>query len=156
MTASERTDLYKLLGVAPDADSHQMDQAFRSLARRHHPDTTHHPTDPIGPNRPNRPNRSSDRGTAPSTEDTQRFQEILSAYAVLRDPIACASYDRTSPRPRQTAPQPQTSSAANPLTPPARPDPALRAGPVHWAPVRRAKLDDNQPHSIAAGPRNVS
>lgn len=63
-------DLYKVLGVAPDATSEQIGRAYRSLARRYHPDV----------------NRN-DRGAE------GRFKEISAAYETLADPVRRADYD---------------------------------------------------------------
>lgn len=63
-------DLYKVLGVAPDATSEQIGRAYRSLARRYHPDV----------------NRND-----PGAEG--RFKEISAAYETLADPARRADYD---------------------------------------------------------------
>jgi curved DNA-binding protein CbpA len=70
-------DPYAVLGVATDATDDDLDQAFRCLVRRMHPEL-----------RPNEPDLSDD-------EADRRFQEVLDAYATLRDPIRRADYDRT-------------------------------------------------------------
>ncbi|WP_432876977.1 J domain-containing protein [Kribbella sp. CA-245084] len=82
MKSPGQSDLYKVLGVAADADAHQLDQAFRALARRHHPDAQHQEIDQTGENT-----------SEPPLRDNQHFQEILAAYAVLRDPVARTAYD---------------------------------------------------------------
>jgi molecular chaperone DnaJ len=63
-------DLYKVLGVAEDADEKTITRAYRALARELHPDT--HPDDP---------------GAA------ERFKEITAAYNVLGDGTKRAEYD---------------------------------------------------------------
>jgi curved DNA-binding protein len=63
-------DYYEVLGVPRDADAEQIQQAFRKLARRHHPDVN----------------------KDPAAED--RFKEINEAYQVLSDPKTRARYDR--------------------------------------------------------------
>jgi molecular chaperone DnaJ len=67
MTATR--DYYQVLGVARDADTKTIKDAFRQLARRYHPDIS----------------------TEPGAE--QRFKEIAEAYGVLSDPARRASYD---------------------------------------------------------------
>jgi len=67
MTASR--DYYEVLGVARDASTETIKNAFRQLARRYHPDIS----------------------TEPDAE--QRFKEIAEAYGVLSDPAKRASYD---------------------------------------------------------------
>jgi curved DNA-binding protein len=64
-------DYYEVLGVARDASGHQVRQAFRKLARKHHPDVN--PGDK-------------------SAED--RFKEINEAYEVLSDPEKRKRYDQ--------------------------------------------------------------
>jgi curved DNA-binding protein len=63
-------DYYESLGVGRDASADEIRQAYRTLARKHHPDV------------------SKDEGA----ED--RFKEISEAYEVLRDPDKRARYDR--------------------------------------------------------------
>ncbi|MGW4032514.1 DnaJ C-terminal domain-containing protein [Streptomyces sp. NPDC004838] len=63
-------DYYEVLGVPRTADADRIQQAFRTLARRHHPDV----------------NRD------PAAEE--RFKEINEAYGVLSDPDTRARYDR--------------------------------------------------------------
>ena len=63
-------DFYEVLGVPRDAGSEEIQQAFRRLARAHHPDV----------------NRD------PAAEE--RFKEINEAYHVLSDPEMRRRYDR--------------------------------------------------------------
>ncbi len=63
-------DYYDALGVSRDATPEQIQQAFRTLARKYHPDV------------------NSD----PAAED--RFKEINEAYHVLADPETRKRYDR--------------------------------------------------------------
>ncbi|QMU70653.1 DnaJ C-terminal domain-containing protein [Streptacidiphilus sp. P02-A3a] len=63
-------DYYEVLGVPRTADAAEIQQAFRTLARRHHPDV----------------NRD------PAAEE--KFKEINEAYGVLSDPDTRARYDR--------------------------------------------------------------
>lgn len=63
-------DYYEVLGVPRDASADQLQQAYRNLARRHHPDV------------------NSD----PAAEE--QFKEINEAYHVLSDPNTRARYDR--------------------------------------------------------------
>lgn len=67
-------DYYEALGVPRDASAEAIRRAYRSLARRYHPDVN----------------------KEPGAED--RFKEISEAYEVLRDPEKRARYDRFGAR----------------------------------------------------------
>jgi curved DNA-binding protein len=70
-------DYYRVLGVSRDADADELQRAYRTLARRYHPDV------------------NSD----PAAEE--RFKEVNEAYHVLSDPGTRARYDRFGPDFRQ-------------------------------------------------------
>jgi curved DNA-binding protein len=70
-------DYYEVLGVSRTADADELQQAFRRLARRYHPDV------------------NKDPGAE------ERFKEINQAYQVLSDPGTRARYDRFGPDFRQ-------------------------------------------------------
>ncbi|HEY2199102.1 MAG TPA: DnaJ C-terminal domain-containing protein [Mycobacterium sp.] len=63
-------DYYEVLGVSRDATQEQLQEAFRTLARKYHPDVN----------------------SAPGAED--RFKELNEAYHVLADPDTRKRYDR--------------------------------------------------------------
>jgi Ca-activated chloride channel family protein len=63
-------DYYAILGIDKDADERDIKQAYRLLARRHHPDV------------------SSDERSA------ERFREVQEAYEFLLDPTQRKAYDR--------------------------------------------------------------
>jgi curved DNA-binding protein len=67
---ADGTDFYEVLGVPGDADAEQIQRAYRTLARRHHPDVD----------------------KSPGAED--RFKKINEAYTVLSDPKSRRKYDR--------------------------------------------------------------
>jgi curved DNA-binding protein len=64
-------DLYKILGVAEDADAATIKKAFRNLAKENHPDAT-----------------GGDK------RKTERFKDINEAYSVLGDEKKRREYDR--------------------------------------------------------------
>jgi curved DNA-binding protein CbpA len=98
MSSSRQPDPYAILGVDPAATAEQITHAYRDLLRRHHPDT--------------RPATPDIHDQAPT--DDARLQQVIHAYAVLRDPAQRAGYDRgRSPSPptrldqrHRTAPPP--------------------------------------------------
>ncbi|MFI6493082.1 DnaJ C-terminal domain-containing protein [Streptomyces sp. NPDC050564] len=63
-------DYYDVLGVSRDANSEEIQQAFRKLARKHHPDINKDP------------------------QAEERFKEINDAYSVLSDPGTRQRYNR--------------------------------------------------------------
>src|SRR5215468_711199 len=70
--------LYELLGANADDDADALKKAFRAAVKAHHPDL--HPGDPDAP---------------------ERFRQIISANALLRDAKQRASYDRVLQLERQ-------------------------------------------------------
>ena len=69
-STTEFKDYYATLGVAPDADEQAIKQAYRKLARQHHPDVN--PGD---------------------KQAEERFKEINEAYQALSDPERRRKYD---------------------------------------------------------------
>ncbi|MDC3290122.1 DnaJ domain-containing protein [bacterium] len=67
---SDKRDYYEVLGVAKEADATELKKAFRSLARKYHPD----------------------KNDAPDADE--KFKEIQEAYAVLSDNDKRRNYDR--------------------------------------------------------------
>ncbi|MER7791967.1 J domain-containing protein [Streptomyces sp. NPDC097640] len=63
-------DYYEVLGVSRGASPEEIQQAYRSLARKHHPDVNKDPA------------------------AEERFKELNEAYSVLSDPGTRARYDR--------------------------------------------------------------
>src|SRR5579884_2956269 len=64
-------DFYEVLGVSRTASADEIKRAYRSLARKHHPDVADN-----------------------KAEAEHRFKEINEAYEVLSDPQKRAQYDR--------------------------------------------------------------
>jgi DnaJ-class molecular chaperone len=73
MMTVEYKDYYKILGVRRDADPKTIKQAYRRLARKHHPDV------------------------AKARDSAERFKEINEAYEVLSDPAKRERYDSLGP-----------------------------------------------------------
>ncbi|MCK5913828.1 MAG: J domain-containing protein [Desulfuromusa sp.] len=82
---------YRLLGVPPDTGKRRIKSAYRSLAKRFHPD------------------RNSGSETA-----ADLFRQVNHAYRVLSDPHLRALYDQKLARQEN---QPATKTAATPLDP---------------------------------------
>lgn len=62
---------YALLEVAPEATTEELRQAFRTLSKRYHPDTT----------------------SLPPVEAAAAFQQLQQGYGVLSDPLSRQRYD---------------------------------------------------------------
>jgi DnaJ-class molecular chaperone len=111
MTA-ERTDLYAVLGLPPEATQEQIRRAYHTLLRQNHPDSR-----PLG-----------DPADSAASDTTTR--QAIYAYAVLGDPIRRAGYDQ-----HITA---RRTSTGTPLHPAPRfthrspEQPPIQAGPVRW------------------------
>ena len=63
-------DYYEILGVSRNASPDELKSAFRTLARKYHPDVNKEP------------------------DAEERFKEINEAYAVLSDPTKRQAYDQ--------------------------------------------------------------
>lgn len=119
-------DPYAVLGVSHDASDDDLDHAFRGLVRRLHPDTRASAEQPV----------AQDANPDADMEADRRLQELLTAYACLRDPIRRAAFDRARARPaaRSGAPATDRPASSVPVTP-TRAGPAIRVGPVRWEPL---------------------
>jgi curved DNA-binding protein CbpA len=73
--ASRHIDPYTVLGVSPTATQAEITHAYRRRLRALHPDT-----------------RASAAESTSGADD--RLQEVVAAYALLRDPARRAQYDR--------------------------------------------------------------
>jgi DnaJ-class molecular chaperone len=102
-------DLYGVLGLAPDASPEQITRAYRARLREHHPDTrerNEHDSDP-----------------------REQLQQVLNAYAVLRDPARRNAYERRRTAHARAPASRATRWAFGPAQTPVSP---IRAGPVRW------------------------
>jgi len=109
---TERPNLYAILGVEPSATQAEISRAYRTLLRRHHPDT-----------------RTSLDEPQSAASDTA-LQHVLAAYTVLHDPLLRAEYDRQL-RPPVHPPQ-RLQPPRNHLGESGQPP--IVAGPVRWLP----------------------
>jgi curved DNA-binding protein CbpA len=102
------TDPYSVLGVPPTATQAEITHAYRRHLRDYHPDR---------------------RAGDPNSGADERLRQILTAYAVLRDPDRRAAYDRAHPaRKKAVAVRiPVTHKRSRTDT-----RPSLWAGPVRW------------------------
>ena len=116
---TQPTDLYAILGLNRHATQAQISHAYRTLLRRYHPDT-----------------RTPGDSSQDAVSDAA-LQQVLTAYAVLRDPGRRADYDQrytmqqspTRPSPTIAEAEPVFVSWTGPVD-----EPPLRAGPVRWNP----------------------
>jgi curved DNA-binding protein CbpA len=113
-------DPYVILGVPTEASDDDLDHAFRELVRRLHPDTRV-------------------AAAMPDDDADWRLQEVLNAYATLRDPVRRAAYDRAARaahhRPADARIRVRRTTAGT-APAPRRTEPAIRVGPVRWQPPR--------------------
>ncbi|MFM7311655.1 MAG: J domain-containing protein [Cyanobium sp.] len=79
---------YQLLELSPAASAAELRQAFRSLSKRYHPDTT----------------------TLPAAEAREAFTRLRQAYAVLADPASRRAYDAALRLPLTPVPVPPLPS----------------------------------------------
>lgn len=143
---TDEQDYYALLGVPRDADEQALRQAYRTLARRYHPDVV-------------------------GTGSLERMQELNVAYQTLSDPVRRREYDLrypaattvpsarsagtpTRPAPTQSSPRATETSTAG-RTRPGRParTARLRTGSVDVSkgPLQRlAQLDASETAPIVA------
>ena len=67
---AEKRDYYEVLGVSKDATAEEIQSAYRSLAKKYHPDLNHEP------------------------DAADKFKEVNEAYEVLKDPDKRRQYDQ--------------------------------------------------------------
>lgn len=110
-------DPYRVLGVSPAATQDEITHAYRIRLRAHHPDTRQTPSGHIA---------------------DEHLQQLLAAYAQLRDPARRAEYDRATGTPQRPIPADHPAAGAvsipvthrSPTTDANTTAPLLRAGPV--------------------------
>ena len=77
-TPAPPSDLYAILGVPPKATPAMIDQAYRALVRRYHPDS-----------------RTTGDAALAVADDT-RLRDVMAAYLVLGNPDRRADFDRAA------------------------------------------------------------
>jgi hypothetical protein len=102
--AHPSTSYYQLLQISPEASGTELRQAFRSLSKRYHPDTTE----------------------LPEPEAREAFRRLQQAYLTLSDPDRRRAYDATL-RAVQPGPLPKPQAAAAVIPRVAEPLPVRRA-----------------------------
>ncbi|MEW1822164.1 J domain-containing protein [Arthrobacter sp. NPDC080031] len=115
-------DPYKVLHLDPAATAREVSRVYRALVRAHHPDTR----------APGAVAADPDSG-AQELRD-QELRDIMDAYAILRDPVKRAAYDRQragSPRP-ETVPSPRNPQGPSVRSSQGPSGAALIIGPVRW------------------------
>ncbi len=88
---SDERDPYAILGVTWDASAAALSAAYRSQARRHHPDVS------------------------PESGSERRMAELNVAWAILRDPVRRAAWNREHGLTQGTAPR--AATGRGPATP---------------------------------------
>ena len=100
--ANSSASYYQLLQISPEASGTELRQAFRSLSKRYHPDTTE----------------------LPEQEAREAFRRLQQAYLTLSDPERRRAYDATL-RAIQPAPAPRRATVVTARS--AEPQPVRRA-----------------------------
>ncbi|MGF1464954.1 MAG: DnaJ C-terminal domain-containing protein [Sandaracinaceae bacterium] len=127
-------DPYRVLGVKAQASEAEIQQAYRKLVRRYHPDVSREP------------------------DAEQRFMEVQVAYDVLKDPAKRARYDKDGslgseapkgsrpPRGGSSSAPPRATSAPRPSPPRSPPPPRPTMGrrpPSDVPPPKASTLTEN-------------
>jgi len=109
-TPAPPSDLYAILGVPRDATQALIDQAYRALVRRYHPDT-----------------RTTGDAALAVADDT-KLRDVMAAYLVLGQPDRRADFDRDS----YTVSAPAVSVRVHRHARHRADAPSVSAGPVYW------------------------
>jgi len=125
---SQPADLYRVLGLRPDASGPDIARAYRQQARALHPDAR--PGDPDAP---------------------VRFRALTDAYEVLSDPDRRDAYDRQR-APAAPGPPPPGPPPPGPLSPGPPPPGPLSPGPPPAAPAMTWLRPASRPPAGAGAP----
>ncbi len=111
-----------MLHLGPEATGAEVHRAYRSLMRRHHPDT-----------------RPSPATAEQASREREQLAQIMDAYTVLADPVQRDRYDRGQlAKAGAAAFHPGPSNGARVYKPgaPTHGQPPIVAGPLQWEPPR--------------------
>ena len=109
-TPAPPSDLYAILGVPRDATQALIDQAYRALVRRYHPDS-----------------RTTGDAALAVADDT-KLRDVMAAYLVLGHPDRRADFDRGY----RTVPAPAVAVRVHRHARQRADAPSVSAGPVYW------------------------
>ena len=109
-TPAPASDLYAILGVPRDATQALIDQAYRALVRRYHPDS-----------------RITGDAALTVADDT-KLRDVMAAYLVLGHPDRRADFNRSN----RTVPAPAVGVRVHRHAPHRADAPSVSAGPVYW------------------------
>ena len=109
-TPAPPSDLYAILGVPPNATPAMIDQAYRALVRRYHPDS-----------------RTTGDAALAVADDT-KLRDVMAAYLVLGHPDRRADFDRSN----RTVSAPAVDVRVHRHTRHNADAPSVSAGPVYW------------------------
>ena len=109
-TPAPPPDLYAILGVPPNASPAMIDQAYRALVRRYHPDS-----------------RSTGDAALAVADDT-KLRDVMAAYLVLGHPDRRADFDRSN----RTVSAPAVDVPVHRHARHRADAPSVSAGPVYW------------------------
>ena len=109
-TPAPPSDLYAILGVPRDATQALMDQAYRALVRRYHPDS-----------------RTTGDAALAVADDT-KLRDVMAAYFVLGNPERRADFDRGN----RTVSAPAVGVRVHRHARHRADAPSVSAGPVYW------------------------
>ena len=109
-TPAPPSDLYAILGVPRDATQALIDQAYRALVRRYHPDS-----------------RTTGDAALALADDT-KLRDVMGAYLVLGHPDRRADFDRGN----STVSAPAVGVRVHRHARHRADSPSVSAGPVYW------------------------
>jgi len=128
-TQAPPSDLYAILGVPRDATKALIDQAYRALVRRYHPDS-----------------RTTGDAALAVADDT-KLRDVMAAYLVLGHPDRRADFDLGN----RTVSAPAVDVRVHRHTRHNADAPSVSAGPVYWYPSAPTVPDTHSATPAADG-----